>query len=129
LFGDLALRQLEVDLRAMGALTRDWTVQVFTQLLRSASHYERLRELMDPRTLAPSSVPQTSYDADLTSLILNPLMPWEFHPGSTFFVVYTHNHQVSGARGDFRFGSALGDLGASPADNVIAMKLSYLWAL
>lgn len=129
LFGDLDLKQLELDLRTTLAFSRDLTLQLFTQLLRSASHYERLRELADPRTLVtPMSAPP-SHDGDLTSLIVNAVMRWEFHPGSTLFAVYTHNHQVGTARGDFRFGSALGDLGSSPADNVIALKLSYLWAL
>jgi hypothetical protein len=129
LFGDLDLKQFEVDLRTTVAFSRDWTVQVFTQLLRSASHYEQLRELQDPRTLVASMAAPGSYDGDLTSLIVNAVMRWEFHPGSTFYIVYTHNHQVGTTRGDFRFGSALGDLGSSPADNVLAMKLSYLWAL
>src|SRR5262249_10185736 len=136
LFGALELEQLEVTLRGTAAFTRDLSLQLFGQLLRSAQHYSSVYVLRDPLTLTPcepatcmEADPPASYDRDLTSLIVNTVLRWEFRPGSTLYVVYTHNHQIQGQRGRFALGDSLSALGSTPADNVIALKLSYLWAL
>jgi hypothetical protein len=134
LFGALELKQLEANLRGTFAFSRNLTLQWFGQFLRSAQHYPRTWELssaFDPpcQDAACAPMPPGAHDQDLTSLIVNAIARWEFRPGSTLFVVYTHNHQVSGTRGAFGLGSAADGLAAMPADNVLAIKLSYLWAL
>jgi hypothetical protein len=136
LFGDLDLRELEISLRATGTFTRDLTLQVFGQLVRSAQHYDRIGELTNPSTLmyCPTTSCATDVlpdgpDVTVTSLIVNAILRWEFRPGSTLFLVYTHHHQVDGNGGRFDLGGALDTLAHSAADNVIAVKLSYLWAL
>ena len=129
LFGVLEMRQFETSLRGTLAFTRDLTLQVFSQLLVSQQHYPHVMELADARTFVPCDDASTCanaaapgyYDANLSSLIVDAIARWQFRPGSTVFMVYTHNHQVSS--------SSLSSLTQSPADNVIALKLSYLWAL
>jgi hypothetical protein len=137
LFGTLELDQIDLTLRTTISFARDLTLQVFGQLLRSAQHYPHLFELTAPSTLTPcdsgtacadASAPGV-YEADLTSLIVNAVLRWEYHPGSVLFLVYTHNQQAGGRPGRFDFGPALTSLGSTAADNVVALKLSYLWAL
>ena len=118
LFGDLEMGQLELTLRAQAAFTRTMTLQLFTQVLQSDQHYPRLRELIDARTFAPPMT-TANYDQNLTSLITNAVLRWEYQPGSTLFVAYTHNHQAP----------TLAALGTGSADNVLALKLSYLWSM
>jgi len=137
IFGQLDLKQLELTARGTLAFSRDLTVQLYSQLLRSVQHYPRAFVLTDPHTfmpcdpgsLCPDAVAPGAYDADLTSLIVDAIVRWQFRPGSTMFLVYTHNHQVGGGSGRFDLLGGLSSLGASPADNVLALKLSYLWAL
>jgi hypothetical protein len=143
LFGDLELRQLTTTLRSSAAITRKLTLQVFAQLLRAAQRYTGASVLDDPYTLRPCNDARTCSDApgagalddDLTSLIVNAVVRWEFLPGSTVFAVYTHNQEVTPALrgvtsdGRFTIGRALATLGDVPADDVIAVKLSYLWSL
>ncbi|HJZ84790.1 MAG TPA: DUF5916 domain-containing protein [Polyangia bacterium] len=133
LFGTLDLEQLEATLRATAAFSREVTLQLFSQFLRSAQRYPRVWELLDPFTPPcqdGACLPNPSaYDRDLTSLIINAVLRWEFHPGSTAYLVYTHNHQVRGVGDQLALGHALDALGSTPADNVIALKLTYLWAL
>jgi hypothetical protein len=122
-FGALDLSQLELTLRATGAFSRDLTLQLFTQLLAAQQHYPRLYTLADPFTLLPYAGARGAYDQELASLIVNAVLRWEFRPGSTLFVAYTHNHQVT-AQTD-----AVAALASGPADNVLAIKLAYLWGL
>ena len=128
LFGTLDLDQIEGTLRGTFAFSRNLTLQLFSQLLQSSQRYAHIDQLADPfhfiacdaGTDCVDAMARGSYDADFGSLILNAIGRWEFRPGSTVFLVYTHNHQVA---------ADLAALGRGPADNVIAVKLSVLQGL
>src|SRR5207248_150629 len=130
------LQQLEVTLRSTLSFSRDLTLQVFSQFLRSAQRYPYIWEQTGPQTsmpcfsgsACPDAVAPGAYDADVTSLIINAVLRWEFRPGSTLYAVYTHNHQVDGTGGRFALGRSWDALTGSAADNLLALKLSYLWA-
>src|SRR5262249_3332888 len=137
LFGELHLQQLELTVRGALSFTRDFTLQVFSQFLRSAQRYPSITEQKnadmsipcDFGSGCPDATPLATYDADLTSLIMNAVLRWEFLPGSTLYLVYTHNHQVRSRSGELELDRSWDALTSSPADNLIALKLSYLWAL
>ena len=127
LFGTLDLDQIEGTLRGTFAFSRTLTLQMFSQVLESTQRYAHIAQLVDPFHFAScdpgaaciDEAPMGSYNADFGSLIVNAIARWEFRPGSTLFLVYTHNHQVAG----------LSQLAQSPADNVLAIKLSVLQGL
>jgi hypothetical protein len=137
LIGSLAYRQLELTLRGTFAFTRTTTLQLYSQLLRASQQYGSLGSLRDPFTVVPCDprgqcsmlLLPGAYNSDVSSFIVNSVFRWEYRPGSTLYLVYTHNHQLSGTSGDFRFGAAIGALDRTPADNVIAVKFTYLWAM
>src|SRR5262249_5764128 len=131
------LEQLELTLRTTLSLSRDFTLQVFSQFLRSAQRYPAVSEqtsaeasmLCTGSGACPEAAAPGAYDADLTSLIVNAVLRWEFLPGSTLYVVYTHNHQIQGQNGELALDRSWDALTSSSADNLVAIKLSYLWAL
>jgi hypothetical protein len=128
LFGTLDLDQVEVTLRGTFAFSRNLTLQVFSQVLQSSQRYANIYQLADPFRFVPcdagtdcvDAMANGRYDADFGSLIVDSILRWEFRPGSTLFLVYTHSHQVT---------ADLAALGRGPADNVLAIKLSVLQGL
>src|SRR5262249_37338229 len=93
LFGALKMEQLEAVLRGTVVFTRNFTFQLFGQLLLAGLRYPNLFELVNPFTENPcdqgtscaSAVAPGTYDQSLTSLIVNGILRWEFMPGSTVY--------------------------------------------
>lgn len=65
--------------------------------------------------------PDFNYKALVGTLVLR----WEFSPGSTMFLVWTHNGSDFENRGRYDFRRDLRRLRDSEADDVFALKLSY----
>ena len=62
--------------------------------------------------------------------ILNLITRWEFKPGSAFFVVYTHGASTDALTSGRAALSPVTDLGALnhvPSDDVLQMKLSWMF--
>ncbi len=65
--------------------------------------------------------PDFNYKAMVGTLVLR----WEFSPGSTMFMVWTHNGTNFEDPGNFDLGRDLKNLANAEADDVFALKLSY----
>jgi len=65
--------------------------------------------------------PDFNYKAVVGTLVLR----WEFLPGSTMFLVWTHNGTNFANPGNFDLSRDLSNLMQAEADDVIALKLSY----
>ena len=65
--------------------------------------------------------PDFNYKALVGTLVLR----WEFSPGSTMFLVWTHNGSDFQNHGRYDFAKDLSRLFESEADDVFALKLSY----
>jgi hypothetical protein len=63
---------------------------------------------------------------NLRSLRANLVLRWEYRPGATLFLVWqqSRSDQADGV-GDFDLGRDLRGLRTTPADNLLAVKLSY----
>jgi hypothetical protein len=138
----LDLDQIDVDLRASGSITRDFTVQLYGQVLHASERYLGEGLLQSPTTVTPCAPPEGpvpaacgprgtrgSNDRTRTSFLLNAVLRWEYLPGSTLYLVYTRNHPLSAPSARFDPARVPRTLAAGSADNVVALKLSYLWAL
>jgi hypothetical protein len=55
------------------------------------------------------------------------VLRWEYHPGSTLFLVWTQNRSDTETAGSFRTGRAIGRLFDAKADNIFLIKVSYWW--
>jgi len=69
----------------------------------------------------------TLYDPDFNfkALIGTLVLRWEFSPGSTMFLVWTHNGSDFENHGRFDFSKDMSRLLDAEADDVFALKLSY----
>ena len=64
-------------------------------------------------------------DFNFKSLRGNAVLRWEYLPGSTFFLVWTHGRTNEDHPGQFRFNRDFSDLLSSRADNVFLAKIAY----
>jgi hypothetical protein len=62
---------------------------------------------------------------NLRSLRGNAILRWEFRPGSTLFLVWTHSRSNEETVGDFRLRRDFDALLAAPAENIFLLKLNY----
>ena len=64
-------------------------------------------------------------DFNLLSLRGNLVLRWEYRPGSTLFVVWTHEQNGDGTTGDFVFHRDFSSLVRAPSTDIFLVKLSY----
>ncbi len=68
-------------------------------------------------------------DFSFGQLRSNLVFRWEYRPGSTVFVVWSHDRTRSDGRGNFRFVDDLGDLADEQGEHVVMVKLNYWFGL
>lgn len=130
------LSQLNQTLRVAYAFTPQFTVQIFSQWLaanwdfRDLKHYadDRSLDLGLPEDLPPGTSPQTAFSYRTWNL--NLISRWEFRPGSTLFLVYTHGTTTDALINDRASLSPRYDLSILrhlPADDVVQAKVSWLF--
>jgi hypothetical protein len=139
-FNRIDYNSLDTNLRLTATVLKDFTAQLYMQLLHGAGSYPKdgYRELTDPFTLAPLTFTFGS-DADFshTSFLANLVLRWEFRPLSTVFLVWTHSSAFDAGTvpgsvqppGTFGLGGALRDLWNVKANDVVMLKLAYLFQL
>ena len=130
------LSQFNQTLRVAYAFTPTFTVQLFSQWLVANWNYRDLRHYADGRTLAPGlptdqpigSTPLTAFS--FRTWNLNLITRWEFRPGSTFFLVYTHGANTDALVNDRASLAPRLDLPLLrhlPSDDVVQAKISWLF--
>jgi hypothetical protein len=127
------LRSFNQIIRVGYAFTPSMTFQLFTQWLTASWAYRDLRHYVDDDRISPGPPPGTP-DPDTAfsyrTWNLNFIGRWEFRPGSTLFVVYTHgvtSDALLNPRGAIRPIGDLTDLRHLPGDDVVQVKLSWLF--
>jgi len=153
-FGELHQKQLALETRLNWTFTRTLSLQLYAQPLLSANEFSNYKELEAPRTydfavygrdqgtIAPDGIGGFAVDPDgpgaapsftitdqsfnLRSLRANLVLRWEYRPGATLFVVWqqSRDNEEDGV-GDFDFARDFQGLRQAPADNLLAIKLSY----
>ncbi len=130
------LSQLDQTLRVAYAFNPRLTLQFFSQWLvanwtfRDLQHYGNDHTLLPglPDDVPPGTTPQTAFSYRAWNL--NLIARWEFSPGSTAFLVYTHgtgtdalidSHASLAPRRDLAL------LRHLPSDDVIQAKVSWLF--
>ncbi|MEE9224571.1 MAG: DUF5916 domain-containing protein [Bacteroidota bacterium] len=135
IFGDRDTDEYDLSLRGTVTFTKDLSLQMFLQVFLARGHYDddNFRRLVDPRTFAAYDYKASSYfgnpDFNTKTVNANIVLRWEYLPGSTLFVVWTH--QRFGDDGDFytSFGKDLYRAFKQPMDNLFLLKVSYWWSL
>jgi len=125
-FADLEQRSFEIGTRA------DWTVnarlsfQVYLQPFVAAGHYHDYHALAAARTR--DYIPYAyggNPDFNFRSLRGNAVVRWEFHPGSTLYLVWTQSRSNNADVGDFQLGRDLRGLVGARPENIFLVKMSY----
>jgi hypothetical protein len=67
-------------------------------------------------------------DFNFRELRSNVVLRWEYRPGSTLFLIWSHQRASDEPDGRFRVGHDLSDLADQAGEHVILAKLTYWWA-
>jgi hypothetical protein len=130
------LHQTTASLTARGtyAFSSHLTIQLYSQLFLSDGWFDELKEVTAPRDPEPDrrvsalgSEPAFEVpDPDFSDreLHLNLLLRWEFLPGSTLFLVWTHSRSAD-VPTRFSLGDDVRTLLRGPAENALQAKVSY----
>jgi hypothetical protein len=153
-FGIIDQKQLTLTTRASIVLSPRVGIQIYMQPLLAVGSYPQFRELaypqtyefidygspgttisydsparrytVDPDAAGPASPFQfDNPDFNFKSLRFNVVLRWELKPGSTFYAVWTRQHQDLADPGVFRAGQDLRALFAAPSDDVFLIKMAY----
>ena len=136
LLGRLDARSIGATVRANYTLTTHLTLQLFTQALLVAKHYDDFgaflghsaRPIIHIDELSPSAAPSANPDSQFGSVDVNAVLRWEFRPGSTMFLVYTRSQAPERALAmDEQARLDVGLLRAGAAQDALLVKLSYWW--
>jgi hypothetical protein len=123
------LGQLDQTLSAAYAFTARFTLQLFSQWLVASWHFRDLKAYVDDRHLATGAASAQNTASDRL-WNLNLIARWEFRPGSSLFVVYTHGaatEQRVSEGGQIRPFVDLAALRHQPSDDIVQLKWSCLF--
>jgi hypothetical protein len=153
--GRIDRKELSFTLRADLAITPKLSFEFFAQPFVSAGRYETLKLVRDPkaevytqrfdelavdRMTRPGGEEDVLVDVDadgiddisfgdpdfrVASLRSNAVLRWEFHAGSTLFLVWQQDRRDRFDDGSFDFGDAVGEVFGAPANHVLAVKVAY----
>lgn len=117
-FGERDTRSIDFTLRSTVTFTRNLSLQIYSQLFLARGKYEKFKILQDRDHLADfSSYPKRdefSYNSFLSNMVLR----WEYRPGSTIFLVWSHGRNFSDAI------NPLSPYGSSPYDRPIGTQIN-----
>jgi len=138
-FGELDQQTWDLTLRSSFLFTRDHSLELYLQPFLTVGDYENLRELANPDTYDLQSYDGFDVkDEDFTyaAVNLNLVYRWEYRPGSTFFLVWTHAHEDYDQRafhGDndngFDNGFDSKAFLGNEATNIFMAKISYWFSI
>jgi hypothetical protein len=134
IFGEQHMRRFDMTVRGTVTFSRDLTLQLYAQPFIATVDYRNFKKLVpgDRYEYVDSSVyneEEEEPDFNWSSLNSNVILRWEYQPGSTLFLVWTHNREVTGPEGTFDFQRDWDDLFGTVPGNTFLVKLNYWWAL
>jgi len=150
-FADLAQWTLSADIRLNWIFTPRLSLELFMQPFISSGDYRQLKELAAPRTFdflrygvdggstwdqeagvvdPDGDGPAAPIDVGLPDFTIgslrgNAVLRWEWSPGSTLFLVWTHNRDNANGSPEFDPGQSFNSLFQSPGNNVLQVKATW----
>jgi hypothetical protein len=124
------LSQLDQVVRLSYAYSPSLTFQVFSQWLAGNWRFTDLRRYVDDFTLAPGATSDSPLATSDRLWNVNLITRWEFRPGSSLFVVYTHGAWTGDLVNDRGTLSPRRDLALMkglPSDDAVQVKLSWMF--
>ena len=149
-FARLDQKTAGAQLRMDCSLTPSLSLQLFVQPLVSSGRYSDYRELVrpgsydflvygtggstldlqhgvvDPDGAGPADPIGVGHrDFTYRTVRGNAVLRWEYMPGSTFYLVWTQDRAGFDPAGDFHLGPSLSELGRTPANNIVMVKVAH----
>jgi uncharacterized protein DUF5916 len=128
-FARLDARSFGITARGTWTLSRDLTLQAYVQALLATIRY-RDAFTCDPALrvigiddLHPAAFDPAMYDGREGALNANIVARWEYRPGSTAFLVYSHAQSPAADRATYEPAALV----RGPAQDVVLLKLSWAW--
>jgi hypothetical protein len=82
--------------------------------------------LIDPDGSGPASTfTVLNPNFNVRSLRGNAVLRWEYSPGSTLYLVWTHEREGDDVRGDFEWSRDVQAMFRAPPTNTVQLKISY----
>jgi Domain of unknown function (DUF5916)/Carbohydrate family 9 binding domain-like len=147
IFADLEQTTLSANIRFNVSFTPAMSLEFFGQPLFSTADYSGVKELARPKSLdfigqgagawtfdpatnrfdPDGAGPKASYiqDFNFKSLRGNAVFRWEYMPGSTLFLVWTHERKDEESIDNFQVGPSWHRLLRADADNIFLAKVTY----
>ncbi len=117
-FGKRNTGSLDLTLRGAVTFTNTLSFQLYSQLFLAKGKYDNYSILVNPDQLIPFPTFPKEQDFAYQNLQSNLVMRWEYRPGSTLFLVWSHNRN---ARDEV---NPLGPVYNSPYDRPLNKQLS-----
>ncbi len=152
IFGELDQRTFFATIRLDYTFTPTMSLQLFAQPFISIGSYSNLKELEREKTMdyrvygtkgstiqfdetngeyvvnpggGANPFAMENPDFNFKSLRLNLIYRWEFLPGSTLFLVWSHDRTNFDDPGEFQMGKSFSNLINSEANNIFMVKMTY----
>ncbi len=153
-YGRIDQEIIAAEFRIDWTFTPKLSLQAYLQPFIGVGRYERFKELARPSAYAynvfgengstiafadglytvdpDGEGPAAAFsfgnpDFNMKSLRGTAVLRWEFRPGSLLYFVWTQNRANYAHPGDLRLWRDLSDLITAPGDNILMLKISYLW--
>jgi len=151
-FSDLRQNSLSADIRIDWAFTPELSVQIYAQPFLASGRFTSFKELARPRsydflvygggnstltadgpllTADPDgegpAEPISFFNPDFNfkSLRGTAVLRWEYRPGSTLYLVWTHDRVNFNDPGSMSVGRDISSLLSAESDNILLLKVSY----
>jgi Domain of unknown function (DUF5916) len=129
LFGNRSVDEFDTALRGALAFTRSLSLQFFAQVLLARGRYDAYALLAGSTTLVPLATPSMNYDFNLATVNANLLLRWEYLPGSTVFLVWTHSRSGDSMQYATGFLDRFREAFSLPHEDVLLLKVNYVLSL
>ncbi len=126
-FGDRSTDEYNFTLRSTVTFTRELTLQYYAQIFLAKGYYEHYRRLVGVNdfVVVPPAPDLVGSDFNGQSLNSNLVLRWEYLPGSTLFLVWSHARSGGAPTPFTSFSDDLNNTFRIAPANVILFKASY----
>ncbi|MDZ7717679.1 MAG: DUF5916 domain-containing protein [Balneolaceae bacterium] len=117
-FGERDTRSIDFTFRSTVTFTQNLSLQIYNQLFLARGKYENFKILQDRDNLADFSSYPKRDEFSFNSFLSNMVIRWEYRPGSTIFLVWSHGRNFSDEL------NPLSPYGSSPYDRPIGTQIN-----
>lgn len=129
IFGHRDVNQTDLILRGSLVFTHNLTLEIYNQLFFAKRQYYEFSYLDSSSNLRPTAYSGATA-INQTAMHTNVVLRWEYLPGSTMYLVWTHGRNFTENGGFGRnYSDELDRTFTTAPDNVFMLKISYWYSL